>query len=232
MSNAQKITTLAIVGILATISFVQNLKGGESELVTSYSAIAGVHQQSVNFGWVPQVTHTKSEPITGGTGESAERYRAAISEPGRAAKRQSLRRAYREGRNPYAGKSKTEGEVDCDCEACFCTSLVCKAGDCKKNYVLMVSAPWCGPCKDMYPILTEMRKQGYIVYFYDIEKFEDIDAKYDVESVPTFIVFDNGKEVARNVGTVDKEWFLNNLKKRDDQEVEEESDNLYDVIAQ
>jgi thioredoxin 1 len=236
MSNAQKITLVAIVCLLATFTIHEDREGRGSGLATNYSAITGVDQSSTRFGWVPKVTRTTgAEPIANATGERARRYLDAIAEPERAAKRQSLRRN-RRGLHPYAraletNQDKEDKEVDCECEDCECPPLVCKAGDCKKNYVAMFSAKWCGPCQAMYPILKEMRKAGYIVYFYDIEKFEDVDARFDIKFLPTFVVFDKGQEVIRNVGTVSKQWFLNNLKKRDDQEETTEPENPYDVIT-
>ena len=84
----------------------------------------------------------------------------------------------------------------------------------------------------MYPLILSLRKEGYIIYVFDIEsdEFKDYDAKFDVRAVPTFIVFDNGKEVTRTVGKTKEDWFHKNLKTRKVQEEEELNEHPYDGL--
>lgn len=70
-------------------------------------------------------------------------------------------------------------------------------------------ATWCGPCQMMAPILDELANEEndkrFRVAKLDIDQAPGIAAKYDVMSVPTMLVFKDGKEVARLVGAMPKE---------------------------
>lgn len=78
------------------------------------------------------------------------------------------------------------------------------------------SASWCGPCRMMMPILedvSEKYKRQCFFYQVDIDSAEELAEKYNVEVVPTIIVFKNGAEVARTSGYQEMETFeefLNN----------------------
>ena len=72
-------------------------------------------------------------------------------------------------------------------------------------------ADWCGPCNAMAPIveelateLNEKAKVGKI----NVDENSDIAVEYNVMSIPTFIIFKNGKEEKRFVGVRDKEELL------------------------
>ena len=73
-------------------------------------------------------------------------------------------------------------------------------------------ADWCGPCKMMSPIIEELAteldgkaKVGKI----NVDENPDIAVEYNVMSIPTLIIFKNGKEEKRLVGLRDKEELLN-----------------------
>ena len=72
-------------------------------------------------------------------------------------------------------------------------------------------ADWCGPCNAMSPVLEELAKElegkakvGKI----NVDENSDIAVEYNVMSIPTLIVFKNGKEEKRLVGLRDKEELL------------------------
>ncbi|MBT3393992.1 MAG: thioredoxin [Waddliaceae bacterium] len=70
------------------------------------------------------------------------------------------------------------------------------------------SAEWCGPCRMMGPILEEVAKdiegKAKIVKL-DIDESQNKALEYQVTSVPTIIIFKDGKEVDRTVGVQDAE---------------------------
>lgn len=77
-------------------------------------------------------------------------------------------------------------------------------------------ATWCGPCKMVSPILEQIGEEmgdKVKVCKIDIDQSTEIASKYGVMSIPTFIMFKDGKEVAKNVGAMPKagiEGFINN----------------------
>lgn len=72
-------------------------------------------------------------------------------------------------------------------------------------------ADWCGPCKMLEPTLNEMHQDGYSVYTINVDESPELSAQYGVRSVPTMIVFENGKEVNRVVGVQMKSTLVNLL---------------------
>lgn len=74
-------------------------------------------------------------------------------------------------------------------------------------------ATWCGPCQMMMPVIEELAKEAknFVVAKLDIDQSPDIAAKYNVMSVPTFIVFQDGKEAARMMGAMPKDLMLEKI---------------------
>lgn len=72
-------------------------------------------------------------------------------------------------------------------------------------------ADWCGPCKMMAPIVEELATEldGKVkVGKLNVDENSDIAIEYNVMSIPTLIVFKNGKEEKRLVGVRNKEELL------------------------
>ena len=69
--------------------------------------------------------------------------------------------------------------------------------------VLDFSAAWCGPCKQLAPIIEELSEEyaGRIaVGKCDIEEADDLTMEYGIRNVPTVIFIKDGKVVERFVG--------------------------------
>ncbi len=64
-------------------------------------------------------------------------------------------------------------------------------------------ATWCGPCKMQSPIIENVKNQvgdAANVVKIDIDKNEAVARRYNVQSIPTLILFKNGEPVWRAVG--------------------------------
>lgn len=65
-------------------------------------------------------------------------------------------------------------------------------------------AQWCGPCKLMHPVFERMAKKYRQVRFgrVNVDQGQAIAARFSVQSIPTFIMFRDGREVDRMMGAV------------------------------
>lgn len=74
-------------------------------------------------------------------------------------------------------------------------------------------ATWCGPCKMMSPIVEEIAKEmeGKVkVLKIDTDEEQQLAIKYGIMSIPTFIIFKNGKIEKTLIGMQDKTELINN----------------------
>ncbi len=68
-------------------------------------------------------------------------------------------------------------------------------------------APWCGPCRMIHPIVDELAKemQGKVVFGkLNVDNNQATAAKYGIMSIPSLLVFKEGKLVDRIVGAMPK----------------------------
>lgn len=69
-------------------------------------------------------------------------------------------------------------------------------------------APWCGPCRMFTPVINDLAKemQGKIVFGkLNVDENPQTSARYSIMSIPTLLIFKNGKLVDRIVGAYPKE---------------------------
>jgi thioredoxin 1 len=72
-------------------------------------------------------------------------------------------------------------------------------------------APWCGPCQSAVPIVdavAEDMKDKVKVVKLNVDENQTTASKFGVMSIPTFIIFRDGKETERKVGLQSKEEFI------------------------
>lgn len=73
-------------------------------------------------------------------------------------------------------------------------------------------APWCGPCKMFSSVFSEAEENFKEIKFCKLNVDEDknnVCKEYSVMSIPTVIIFKNGKEIKRNIGFMNRETFKN-----------------------
>jgi thioredoxin 1 len=65
-------------------------------------------------------------------------------------------------------------------------------------------AEWCGPCKIMHPVFSRMAKKYRHIKFarINVDQCQDISMRFEVQSIPTFIMFKDGKPVEKMIGAV------------------------------
>ena len=82
-----------------------------------------------------------------------------------------------------------------------------------KNKVVLVDfwAEWCMPCRMMAPVLndvTDSLSGNMKVGKVNIELYKELAQQFNVMSIPTMILFKNGKEINRFVGVKTKDFLL------------------------
>lgn len=78
------------------------------------------------------------------------------------------------------------------------------------------SAEWCGPCKTMAPILKDVKKElgdTVTIIKVDVDQSPQAAQTYEVQSVPTLILFKNGRQLWRQSGVVNKPGLVEVIKK-------------------
>jgi len=76
-------------------------------------------------------------------------------------------------------------------------------------------APWCGHCRVLLPVVDELASQyaGLIKFVkIDLDKNPALASQYQVQSVPTMLVFKNGRLVNRLLGALPKDQIIYHLR--------------------
>lgn len=71
-------------------------------------------------------------------------------------------------------------------------------------------APWCGPCQALAPILLSAEKKASGIGFYqvNVDDTPELAQAFHVSSIPTLIVFRDGKEIQRTLGVLSEAQIL------------------------
>ena len=78
-------------------------------------------------------------------------------------------------------------------------------------FVLDFWATWCGPCRMVSPILSELAEKydgKIVVGKCDVEEHEELAAEFGIRNIPTILFFKNGEQVDKIVGAVSKDKFV------------------------
>ena len=71
-------------------------------------------------------------------------------------------------------------------------------------------ANWCGPCKMLSPVVEQLSEDIKDVKFIkvDVDASPEVAAEYGVMSIPTLIIFKDGKEISKQIGLMPKDALV------------------------
>ena len=72
-------------------------------------------------------------------------------------------------------------------------------------------ASWCGPCRQMAPVFTEaaaLLEPNVRLAKVDTEAEKNLAARFGIKGIPTLVIFNHGREVARQSGAMAKEQLV------------------------
>jgi thioredoxin 1 len=78
-------------------------------------------------------------------------------------------------------------------------------------------AAWCMPCKMMVPVLNDLAEEAggkYTIAKLNVDEQKATAGKFGIRSIPTMILFQNGREVKRIVGVKSKDFIIKELDRR------------------
>lgn len=77
-----------------------------------------------------------------------------------------------------------------------------------ETVLLDFTAPWCGPCQRMAPIVDSLAARNYPVRKVDLDTNRELAAQYGVTSIPCFVLLKDGREVDRILGATSGEELV------------------------
>ena len=82
--------------------------------------------------------------------------------------------------------------------------------------VFYFTADWCSPCKKVRPIVEELNRERSDVFFQiiDVDLEKELVKNFEIASVPTFILFENEKQIDRITGAQTREKLNDFISKK------------------
>ena len=74
--------------------------------------------------------------------------------------------------------------------------------------LLYFSAGWCGPCRQLGPVMEQLQTEGVTIQKIDVDSNPEICQQFGVRNIPTVILTVDGAEVIRKVGANPKQAYL------------------------
>ena len=78
-------------------------------------------------------------------------------------------------------------------------------------------APWCGPCQTLGPVIKELAEEFQaraVVAKLNVDDHQEIAAQYGIQSIPTLLIFQDGKIVNQMVGNLPKTVLAQKLEQQ------------------
>ena len=76
-----------------------------------------------------------------------------------------------------------------------------------KEYIYF-SAPWCGPCRMLGPVMQRVNNT-IPVQKINVDEQVELAQQYNVRNIPTVVLLENGQEVKRIIGAKSESEYLN-----------------------
>ena len=84
----------------------------------------------------------------------------------------------------------------------------------EKPVLIDFYATWCGPCKMLAPVLVEVKDalgDRVSIIKIDVDKNQELAAKYQVRGVPTMMLYQKGQQLWRQSGVLSKEDIIKTI---------------------
>lgn len=119
----------------------------------------------------------------------------------------------RKGQAPKCGRCKNKVDISGHPQEVDDDGFEATVRDAPVPVLVDFWAPWCGPCVQAAPIIEDIAEElaGEVLTLkVNTDEAQRVAGKFGIRSIPTFIVFKNGKEVARQSGLMPpdrmKQW--------------------------